>query len=64
MNNYLSKNAFLFYSSYFRYKDNVMPVSGGYLEQSNSFIVNANFFDRVINKQEKIKQDRRRRNGR
>jgi len=64
MNYYLDKNAFIFYSAYIQYNNGILPWAGGYMQQTNSFIIHATYFDRVINKYEKIKNDRRRKNGR
>ena len=59
INFYLDSEAFLFYECYFKYKENVMPILGGYLDQANSFIVNVRYFNAVINKYEDIMAQRR-----
>ena len=59
INFYLDNEAFVFRECYFKYKENVMPVLGGYLDQANSFIVNARRFGAVLSRYEDIKAQRR-----
>jgi len=59
INFYLDSEVFLFYECYFKYKENVMPILGGYLDQANSFIVNVRRFGVVLSKYEEIKAQRR-----
>jgi hypothetical protein len=58
INKYLDSNSFIFYSAFKKFNDGIMPWHGGYLQQTSSFIFNANFLNRVNNEYDKVKKSR------
>jgi hypothetical protein len=59
--NYLDKNAETFWDTYNHFKSGIMPYSGGYIQQSHNFVINAKYMDRAL---DRYKQELQKRNGR
>lgn len=59
INEYIDSNAVVFYKSYFKNKEGILPNPGGYLDQSNGFFENVKFFDSVIHAWDEVRKERR-----